>query len=362
MSEPDESQIVSLVNSGDGRYARYFAALGQALGMVSSWAREWSDGALVASSHLDYLRGLDACFGMLQSRFMFETNESLTLDLSHSSYPHGYMLARIASDRAEALSEHFKGERAPSSHFKQVFLDNLFETGTVSSALLNRIACARYAEVVASIDGMFDPRFTCGTAEPHGKEQQYRIQWSAFDATLNVPIICGMVFRYAGKDLQRALTGLKLVLKHESKAGVSIATLAHCIDTGAGDISPLVLTRATLGPLYLPGFTNGPGVWNEVPGVQKGDDILIDIIIDRTHAVSSRKPSRLAVGFGVSPAETQVYAIRTENPLCYARGADEVERILILPYRTLQAMRKEDRNNGASDISLVPYTKQGELQ
>lgn len=352
-----------LVNTGDGRYARYFAELGRALRMLASWSQDWSNGALIASQHQDYLRGLGACYDMLQSRFTFESSDSLMVDLSNSGYPHSYMLTRIATDRAQALSEHLKGDALGVADLKQVFLDDLFDTGSVNLALLNRIACARYAEVAADMDGTFDPRFMCGSAQPDpAVPKRYRLQWSAFDPTLNLPVLCGMIFEYQGIDLTRALAGLKLVLKYETKAGISIATLAHAIDTASADIRPMVMTRAILGPLHLPGLTDEQGTWEKLPGIRLGSDVVIEITVDHTHAVSSRKPSKLAVSFGVSPSESQVFAIRVTDPLCYERGADAVERIIILPHRMLQSMGAEERKHRASDYVLVPYIKEGELQ
>jgi hypothetical protein len=299
---------------------------------------------------------------MLHSRFMFETNDSLMLDLSQSGYPHSYMLARIASDRAEALSEHFKGETRAAGHYKQVFLDDLFKTGSVNRALLNKIACAEYAAVVAALDGAFDPRFMCGVPEVvEGGEGRYRLQWGAFDPSHNLPILCNMVFDYIGVDLLRSLAGLKLVLKHESRAGISIAALAHGIDTGTADIRPVTLSRAILGPLYLPGFTREESPWLGPTDTTQIPDPVIEITIDHTRAVGSRRPGALAVKFGVSPIEHQIYAICTTDSLCYERGADAVERIVILPHRMLQSMRSERGNEGTDTHVCVPYIHEGEL-
>jgi hypothetical protein len=353
---------VLLSNTGDGRYARYFAEFERALRITASWARCWSGGALQGAGHSEYVRGLMACFTLLQSRFTFETNDSLMVDLKNSGYPHSYMLGRLAADRTQALADHLKGGGLDSVSLKQVFLNDLFETGEVNSALLNRIACARYAEVVAGMDGAFDPRFMCNTpvADP-SVPKRYRLQWSAFDPTLNMPFLCGMVFEYTGLDLTRALPGLAHVLRHESKAGTAVSTLAHCIDTGTTDIRPLALSRAILGPVHLPGFADPLLGWPQLPGLRVGADPLIEITVDHTIATSSKKPSKLAVTFGVSPAETMVYSINTADPICHERGAHEVERIIMLPHRLLQSIAARERN-GSSGYTLIPYSKEGDIQ
>ena len=359
--QTQNNDAVLLVNTGDGRYARYFAELGRALGMVSSWAKQWSGGTLDASQHTDYLRGLVACFNMLQSRFNFETSDPLMVDLSNSGFPHGYMLARIAADRAEATAEHLKGDAFGPTQLKQVFLDDLFASGSVNQALLNRIACAKYAEVVTAMDVAFDPRFMCGKPQNGTDDKRYRLQWSTFDPALNLPVLCGMIFEYGGLDLTRTLEGLKLVLKYETKAGVSVAALAHNIDTGVADIRVIALSRAIMGPLHLPGLTDQSAPC-ALPSVKLGEDIVVDITVDHTHSVSIKKPTTLAVRFGVSPAEQQVYSIRTADPLCYMRGADAVERIVILPHRMLQGMSAADKQDSMGEFTLVPYIKEGELQ
>ena len=181
------------------------------------------------------------------------------------------------------------------------------------------------------------------------------------DAHHYLPLLCGMVFEHSGLDLTRTLAGLKLVLKHETKATVSIATLAQNIDSGVADIRLIALSRAILGPMHLPGITDD-GDYSALRSVKLGSDIVIEITVDHTHSVSVRKPTTLAVRFGVSPAEQQVYAIRTQDPLCYGRGADTVERIVILPHRMLQGMRPEDKKDDMGAFTLVPYIKEGELQ
>ena len=358
-ANPSDNML--LVNNGDGRFARYFADLERALRLAEAWARGYTGGSIDGSWHTNYLRGLAACFTMLRSRYTFESNDSILVDLAHSGYPHSYTLSRIASDRAEALAEHLKSELLGVAEYKQVFLDELFSTGSVSATLLNRIACAHYAHVVTMMDAAFDPRFMCG--EPTSIElskKRYRLQWDAFDPTQNLPVLCGMVFEYSGVDLTRALAGLKLVLRHETGAGMSVAALAESIDTGVADIRPLALTRATIGPLHLPGFTSGHDVSSDIP--EAHDEVLVEIIVDETHALASKKTSSLAVRFGVVPAERQVYAIRVADPLCYERGAAAVERIIILPHRVLQSMSNEERRKEERLYTFVPYTQQGELQ
>ncbi len=350
-----------LVNNGDGRYLRYFADLDRSLRLATVWLSGFKGGSLDGSWHAHYMRGLAACFGMLRARYTFETNDSVMVDLSQSGCPHSYMLARIATDRAEAVVEHLKGESLGLAQYKVVFLDDLFETGVVNTALLNKIACAQYAQVVANMDGAFDPRFMCGDPDSiDAKAKRYTLQWGAFDPSSNLPVLCGMVFEYGGNDLTRALAALKLVLRHETAAGISIALLAGRIDSGATEIRPVALTRATIGPIYLPGLS-AP---SDIPIVLKAsaDDVLIDITIDQTHAVSSRKTSSLAVRFGVIAAERQVFAIRADDPVCFERGAHSVERILILPHRTLQHMNANERSGMKSSCTFVPYTQQGEIQ
>lgn len=359
----DTGDKMLLVNNGDGRYLRYFAELDRALGMLASWTHAYCMPPLKAAVHAEYLRGLLACYRMLQSRFTFESDDSLMVDLSRSGYPHSYMLARIATDRAAALNEHLKGDALGAARYKQVFLNDLFETGSVNPALLNRIACARYAEVVAAMDGSFDPRFMRGSPIPDPEHpKRYQLHWCAFDPAQNVPMLFGMVFDYGGMDLTRALEGLRLVLKHESKAGVSIAALAHGVDTGVPDIHPLSFSRAILGPLHLPSFPLTGEAKPELEGLLDAEGPMIEITLDHTRAVGSKKPSRLAVTFGVSSAESRIYAIRTNDPLCYERGADAVERVLLLPHRVLQRMRREGQGNDLRHFTLIPYIKEGELQ
>lgn len=361
MQIPAGSENALLVNNGDGRFLRYFADLDRALRLTTAWANGFSGGSLEGAWHANYLRGLAACFGMLRARYTFESDDSFMVDLSRSGFPHGYMLARIATDRSEALAAHLKGEPLSVALYKQVFLDELFATGTVSRVLLNRIACARYASTIATVDGMFDPRFMCGEPEAvEGKPRQYTLQWSAFDPSSNLPLLCGMVFGYDGNDLTRSFAALRLVLKHETVAGVSVLNLAESIDAGVTDIRPLALTRATVGPIFLPGFTERTDISAELPGVQ--DDVVIEVNIDRTHAVSSRQTSSLAARFGVSSAVRQVFAVRTDDTLCYERGAEAVQRIIILPHRELQHMSSSDRTKCDPHCTFVPYTKEGDIQ
>jgi hypothetical protein len=272
------------------------------------------------------------------------------------------MLARIASDRAEALTEHINsGGELSVAQYKLVFLDDLFKTGQVNPILLNRIACARYAEVVAKMDSTFDPRFMCGEPESIDvSAKRYRIQCAAFDPTVNVPVLCGMVFDYEGVDLTKALTNLKLVLRHEVAANVSITRLAERIDMSAPDIRPVAFTRAEIGPLYLPGFT-GKEELPQIPGVD-GNDILVSVTIDTTRAISSKKTSSLAVRFGVAPAIRQVYAVNVSDPICYDRGAEAVERILILPHRMMQHVSAASAKGSDFGYTYVTYTQQGEIQ
>lgn len=361
MNELAGSDNALLVNNGDGRYLRYFADLDHVLRLTTAWARGFSGGSLDGQWHANYLRGLGACFGMLRARYTFESNDSLMVDLSQSGFPHSYMLARIAADRVEAIAEHMKGAGLTVGEYKAVFLDDLFQSGTVNPALLNKIASAQYANVAAKMDGAFDPRFMCGEPVPmNGTPRQYKLQWCVFDPVANLPVLCGMVFGYNGNDLTRALGGLKLVLRHETAANMSIVKLAEHIDTGVQDIRPLTLTRATVGPTYLPGFTDRSDISVELAGVE--DDVVIDIIVDQTRAVSTRETSSLAARLGVASMIRQVFATKTDDELCFERGADAVQRIVILPHRELQHMAHADRTNYEPRYTFVPYTKQGELQ
>jgi hypothetical protein len=353
---------VTLMNNGDGRYARYFTELDRALRMINAWARGYASGTIDGSWHANYLRGLAACFTMLRSRYSFESSDSFMVDLSHSGFPHSFMLTRIATDRAEALAEHFKSEPLSVGEYKVVFLDDLFATGQVNPALLNRIASAQYAEVVAKMDGAFDPRFMCG--EPvsvNVAKRRYRLQWAAFDPAVNLPVLCGMAFEHVGADLTRSMQALKLLLKHETSAGTSIVSLAERIDSGNSDVRPLVFTRVTVGPIHLPGFTDMTDTVRELSGNSE-EEMMIELIADHTHAVSIRKTSVLAVKLGVSPAEQLVYATKVNDPLCFQRGAEQVERLVILPHRMLQDMAPTTRSHVSTDYTLIPYTQEGEIQ
>jgi hypothetical protein len=175
-----------------------------------------------------------------------------------------------------------------------------------------------------------------------------------------------MLFDYTGNDLTRSMHSLRLVLRHETRSGVSIAALARHIDSAAPDIHPLALSRVIVGPLLLPGSTN-TGSFQQLATLTDalveriGERIAIGCIADHTYAVSVRRPSTLAVRFGVSPAESRVYAIRVDDPLCYERGANRVERMVILPHRALQGLNATEQADARGPVTFIPYIKDGEF-
>jgi hypothetical protein len=223
-------------------------------------------------------------------------------------------------------------------------------------------------ETIVRPDGLImtrvygDPRFMCG--EPvsvNVAKRRYRLQWAAFDPAVNLPVLCGMAFEHVGADLTRSMQALKLLLKHETSAGTSIVSLAERIDSGNSDVRPLVFTRVTVGPIHLPGFTDMTDTVRELSGNSE-EEMMIELIADHTHAVSIRKTSVLAVKLGVSPAEQLVYATKVNDPLCFQRGAEQVERLVILPHRMLQDMAPTTRSHVSTDYTLIPYTQEGEIQ
>jgi hypothetical protein len=353
----EEYDNVLLVNTGDGRYMRYFAQLDRALSTVIAWASEWSQGALCARDCTDYLRGLQACYGILRGRFAFDANDPLMVDVSHAGYPHNYMLARVAVDRKN-IAVQAAGTRITTEQLKRVFLDHIFRTGEANPSILHAIACAQYADVFASMGGEFDPRFMC-EGPIQESATRYRVQWGSFDPRLNIPTLYGMVFSVTGEAGESLFAELLLVLRHESRVDRSIAMLAHYIDTAIEDVHPLFVTRVTLGPLFLPGFTMGDVVWQQLLEKHAApDEFIMEIVADHTYSVDTQKPSARAVSFGVSPAETQVYAVEKADQLCFERGAHAVERIVVLPHRIVQILSEEETLNG---YTLVPYGKEGLL-
>lgn len=358
MNAQDSGGNVLLVNTNDGRYTRYFTVLDRAIGTLNAWTQYYSGGALHGAAAVHYLTGLQASFGVLRSRFTFDTNDSFMVDLSDSGYPHSYMLSRLRADRRDQPN----GDALGVEKLKRVFLDDLFKTGSSNHALLNAIAHANYASVLAKMDGSFDPECMCGVPEPHDSAAGlYRTWWAMYDGLMNIPTLFGMVFAYKGSEPERDFVSLARVLRYESQAGISVSILAHNIDTAVDRVTPLFVSRATLGPLYLPDFTLGDGPWQRLLTEHMlPNQFLAEVTIDHTHSVEARRPSALAVKFGVSPAERQVYAVNTSDKLSHERGAARVERILILPHRTLQAMRATN-DERLGTVIPVPYGKEGEL-
>ena len=122
-----------------------------------------------------------------------------------------------------------------------------------------------------------------------------------------------------------------------------------------------MLTRVTVGPINLPGFTDMTDTARELTGTSD-EELMIELIADHTHAVSVRKTSALAVTLGIAPAERLVYGTKTTDPICFHRGAEQVERMVILPHRMLQDMDPKARAQYSNDYTLIPYTQEGEIQ
>jgi hypothetical protein len=367
MRTNDGSDNRLLINTGGGEYLQYFAKLDRALQTLSFWLSVWSGGALHAEQLVPYLGGLRASYRMLKSRFMFEVDDPLMVDFSESGFPHSYMLARLDVDRTEVGDAVLHQNNLNTEQLKRVFLDTLFKTGKPNPALLNAVAVAQYREHLGS-GNTFDPRFHCGEIVEHRGAQDsvlYRIQWASFDSQINVPAFYGMVFECQHERVQHVHADLVRILRHESRAGKSIALLAHHIDTGTEFIRPKFLSRAIVGPLYFPRLSSDDSSWSTL--FSKGSDeggYVAEVTVDHTHASEVRTPSRLAVSFGVSASQTQVFAINSQDPLCYERGASEVERIALVPHELAQritAGESEATRTILEQYRLVPFGQKGEL-
>lgn len=343
-------------SSGDGTYARYFALLDRSLDTLGAWASGWSRGALSAGKLVPYLRGLQACYCILRERFTFETNDSVLIDVMESGFPHSYMLSRVAADRAKAMDE-----RSPDQ-LKRIFVNELFETCEINRALLNAIACARYAHMFDSMKN-FDPRFHLLEPEPHeNMPGRFRIYWACFDRVWNIPMLFGMEFLYDGKDIRSDTASLGRVLDFESSAGTSVALIAHRIDEAMNQVHPLFLSRVLLGPLHIPGISKDDAPWRGIMQEYGGtDSYVIELIADHTYATEElRTPTPLAVRLGVRPTPLRVYSINDREDLPLSRGASSVEKIVILPHRMVQVLRTNSLID-TSTYTLEPYGPKGEL-
>ena len=354
--------MVSLINTNDGRYLQYFTSLESAISLLTQWSSEWSGGALFVPHAGPYLERMRKVAHLLRSRFAFEINDPLVVDLLLSGFPNSYMLERLKVDERRCKT----AEGMSPAELKRVFLDTLFKTGDTNTEILNAVSESLYRETLKQHQGEFDISFLMGGVSTHdvGGQKTYRINWTVYDPIVNVPSTFGLVFEYSGDDVQEAATQLALVVRSESKANVSIARIAQTIDTDVPMVRPKYLTRATLGPLHIPDFTAKEGEWDTVAAMYGLDDhLLIEIIVDHVYATGATKPSALAKVLGRTQYERQSFVVNAHDELCFDRGASAVERIALIPHALYQQLDANDEliQKLIRTTKIFPYNNKGEL-
>jgi len=354
--------MVSLINTNDGRYLQYFTALESAIGLLSQWASEWSGGALFVPHAGPYLDRMRKVAHLLRSRFAFEINDPMVVDLLLSGFPNSFMLERLKVDERRCKT----AEGMAPAELKRVFLDTLFKTGDTNTEILNAVSESLYRETLKQHQGEFDISFLMGGISTHdvGGQKTYRINWTVYDPIVNVPSTFGLVFEYTGEDVSDATTQLALVVRSESKAHVSIARIAQTIDSDVPSVRPKYLTRATLGPLHIPDFTAKEGEWDTIAAMYGLDDhLIIEIVVDHVYANSVVQPSALGKVLGRKQYDRQTFVVNTHDDICFDRGASAVERIALIPHALYQQLDAKDELIGklVRSTKIIPYNNKGEL-
>jgi hypothetical protein len=341
---------------------KYFDDLDSAISLLSGWSKMWAGGVLRTSHITPHLMQLRRSMQLLRSRFAFEVNDPLVIDLSLSGFPNSYMFAKLAVDEERCKEVSLMS----TMELKQIFLDSLMSSGEVNTSLLNAVSEALYRDALARGGDIFDVRFVQGEIALHKAETKnlYHVHWLVYDAATNVPAVFGMVFQYEGKDVRDIGPALWAVLKFESRSDISVARIAGVIDTDVHAVRPKYLSRAKLGPMYVPDFTTREGIWPAIASTY-GDTsgVLVEIIVDHTYAEEMKKPSSLAATLGLSSRPRQVFAIERTQKLCYERGASAVEQMALVPHDLFQKLDGVDAHyrDVVQNTKIYPYNKKGEL-
>lgn len=355
-------------NTGDGSYERYFYELNRMLSATANWSDSWQQYAFDTGHLRPYLERLTEMISCIHRRYRFEADDPLMIDRSASGFPSSYTMTRLGVDRKQGV-----GARLSAAAARDLFVDQLFKTGTVSTVLQNEIAKAEYHEALVAMSVPFDSRFDLIAFErldDHADTSKYRIVWGTFNQTRNVPCVHSMVFTYDGdkvieKQRSREFKELSKVLAFESQSYASVGLMAQHIDEALPDVSLEVFSRVTLGPVHVPGITDQDDVWT--PVLEKhgtDDDFVFEMIVDHLYVRETKRPGLLA-GLGIVTARPQkVFAINRGDPVCNERGASEVEQFACLTHALARTI------DGGTDVlpaeirartRLITYTKEGEM-
>lgn len=349
---------------GVSKTSRYFKHLKLVFDLLAQFYRvQHRKGDHEAQMVADLLEKLMYSMKLLRIRNMFTQDCIFESELSDSGFPHQQEIVEIGT--SIAIKESMLNTLPTQEDLKRRMLNYIFENDHgepgYSIELLKSMCERMYYDKL-------DPRkvflqiipgkLLRLKASSDSPSRIYLFSWGFYDYTANMPYINVLLFEQSTESpaLEEKMENYESFLKtisYEGQRRTKIAVVASQIDKAHSDLSPKLLKRIAIGPLYSERYSQ-----NIPMDVQKlfkasGDDNDFLLLFEQEILVS--RPKKDSSWFQNA---LQVFSLPKDDPELLERMASELDKYALAPHELSQQISESGK---FLDRSILLCDSEGEL-
>jgi hypothetical protein len=285
----------------------------------------------------------------------------LMLDVIDSGFPMRKEIIELRVDKKNAQEAY---QNLPDENeIKHRLLAYVLNQKKISLDLQYDLSIKEYYGLLLDDDFFFpenQPEFIRGTNARNGN-RRYVAHWSVYDAEKNIPNVYIMVFEHSGgnklEENPDLIKELRDFILKDSISTLKLINIASNVDKGFATIHPKSLKRVHIGPLYSNGLTkHNDYVQSVLDGVNTEDNW---VFAWSTEMLLSKGIRQVTKGFFGSQQE-EIFHVDAHDLEAFEAGSTDVEKNMIIPYESYQALI-DAKENPLNSIQKYVINKDGAI-
>lgn len=340
----------------DDAYANYFRQVSELFSLIRQAINEKStDEPFEVKIIHDYLQQYLFTLQLLRTKFLYNEEQRMKVDLTESSFPNYLEIKQIESD-LEQREDLLKG-LPEEAVLRQSIVDFIFKNKAVPKKLLKQLAKRKYLEMLGK-ETPFSSYNSGKYRQLSKKNEQptYLYHWAVFDSKTNRPFIYFLLFdheevnRVPFKSEKLLITALTKYIEKSSAHQSPLRVMASDIDREFRTIHPKVLKRMDIGPLYGHLSLDKHPFTKLVKDQFSEKDWIVEFTTELLFSVGQKRTN----GFLSTGELREVFFIDESNKECMERHVSKVLNYMIAPHGVVSFLR-EHHKASLERLAVPPF-------
>lgn len=279
---------------------------------------------------------------VLKHLYVYDHVEQLEVCDVASGFPERYHIHHLHH------SAHLHEERHDLKRVKDMFLDDVLQTGRVNHWMLKKVAEGRAQELYAQQPVLTEFRIrSLQVVKVEEGVYTYRCYFDRY-CNRHVPSLYLVLFESDGEMTETLMTELSFVMEEGTSFLPLLGNFAEEVDRALASVHPIWVGRIVLGPAFISRLTKDEHELQRAidTSAAVGEMLAASRVIHEYVQTKGSSPvHRLYDARGRTHSTIQDYAIRQIDDECRIRKVTFVEKYLFAPHAVIQQLDEDFRRN-----------------